>query len=111
MPLELNVLREGESRQDIEWTWNTMSAIYTAAIKDSRPDWEYADGKTFGAIPEGSFVDFSMTPVYYLKIPRCGLVQKGEQTLKRTYSFTNNDGETWLTLERGDVLTAWRSSK
>lgn len=110
MPLETQVLRNNKPRKDIVWDYHTLSCMYTAAIKETAPDYEYQDGKTFGELGDGEWVDFSMAPIYYLDIPKCPLVKRGEQTLLETHIFDKGEGKSLIFLP-GDTLTAWRSSK
>lgn len=116
MPLETQVLRGEEAlkiwalSEDGYWPLNCM---YTAAIKDSVPDRKGLiagdDEKTFGDLEDGEIIDFRMCPIYYLDIPGCPLIERGEQTLLNRYEFHN--GEHTITFEPGDVLQAWRSHK
>lgn len=102
MPLVVEILRKGKPLK-ITWDYFALSCMYTAAVKEAAPDTEYQEGKTFGDLPEGKYVDFSMTPIYYLDWP-VPLVKKGQQTLKRRHEFAEGK----LVLLPGDVLKAWR---
>ena len=101
MPLVTEIIRD-KKPLDIMWDYNVLSCMYTAAVKDAAPDIRVNDKLTFGEVPEGRFIDFSMVPIYYLTwdIP---LVKKGSQKLKRDYNFPGI-----VELKRGDVLRAWR---
>lgn len=103
MPLNIEVLRGGEARK-LSWDYFTLSCCYTAALKEGDPEFEYAEGKKFGELEEGQWVDFSMAPIYYLD-SKAPLLKNGRQVLHRTHKF----GE--LTLEAGDEIRAWRSYK
>ena len=104
MPLEVQVLRNNEP-VSLEWHYQTLSAIYTACIKEQKPEMEYAAGKTFGSLEPGEFIDFSMIPIYYLDIPEVPLVARGEQTLLESHVYD------WMTLMPGDRITARRVGK
>jgi hypothetical protein len=78
--------------------------MYTVAIKEGDPNYEYKPGKTFGELPEGEWIDFSMAPIYYLNT-KCKLQEKGKQVVKNRHTF----GE--LEFLPGDELHAWRSYK
>lgn len=112
MPLEVEVLRDGEPRQ-LSWDYFTLSCMYTVAIKEGAPNHKglLADDKTFGELKEGEWIDFSMVPIYYLDIPGCKLVEKGTQKVKRHHEFYDKDGNVVLEFEPGDVFRAWRSYK
>ena len=101
MPLVIKVTRN-EQPLKLTWDFNTLSAIYTACIKEQDPDQEYREGKTFGDIEAGHFVDFSMCPIYYLDMPKVPLVARGEQTLLHDHKYE------WMELKAGDRITAWR---
>lgn len=115
MPLNTEVLRFNpklqrlEPRKDIVWDYFALSAMYTVAVKEGAPKTEYQDGKCFGDLKEGQWVDFSMAPIYYLDWP-CKLIKKGEQIVKETHVF-NAGTENELEFRAGDVLRAWRSHK
>ncbi len=104
MPLEVQVIRNNEP-VSLDWHYETLSAIYTACIKEQNPDREYAPGKTFGSLETGQFIDFSMCPIYYLDMPKVPLVARGEQTLLESHVFE------WMELMPGDRITARRVSK
>lgn len=121
MPLETQVLRRnvkflpeherGWESVDHIWDYFTLSCMYTAAIKETAPDTPInGEVENFGELPEGAWVDFSLTPIYYLNIPECPLVSRGKQTLSRRHEFRYNDERT-VVFEAGDILKAWRSSK
>ena len=107
MPLVTEILRDGETLE-VRWDYYTLSCMYTAAVKEAAPFVEYQDGKTFGDLEEGKFVDFSMTPIYYLDWP-VPLVKKGKQVLKREHVFKISS-EREIVLKPGDILKAWRES-
>lgn len=113
MPLETEVRRNGEM-VSMEWDYFGLSAMYTAAVKEGAPEYEYEKGKTFGDLKDGQWVDFSMAPIYYLDI-NCDLVKKGSQVLKDRHRFQgrNADHEVVreVVLEPGDVLRARRVGK
>ena len=113
MPLEVEVLRDGEP-DNHTWDYFTLSCMYTVAIKETAPDTPVDSSnpliKSFADLPEGAWIDFSMTPIYYLDIPECPLVTRGKQTLKKRHEFRYDDERT-VVFEKGDVLHAWRSSK
>lgn len=104
MPLNVEVHRDGKPRTDIVWDYRSLSMIYTAAMKEGDPNYEYQKNKTFGSLEGGQWVDFSMTPIYYMK-SKAGLIKNGRQKLKKTHTFDT------LTLEAGDEIRAWRSHK
>lgn len=121
MPLEVEILRDGKPRI-LSWDYFTLSCMYTVAIKEGAPDHEglLSDGKTFGELEEGEWVDFSMVPIYYLDVPGCKLLEKGSQKVKNRHIFnrmrdSDEDGNPvepdLLVFEPGDVLRAWRSYK
>ena len=101
MPLVIKVVRNNEPLK-LTWDFQTLSAIYTACIREQDPEQEYAEGKTFGSIEEGHYVDFSMVPIYYLEMPKVPLVARGEQTLLSDHKFE------WMELKAGDRINAWR---
>lgn len=109
MPLNIEVWR-GDETVTLEWDWITLSCIYTACVQEAEPDREYNDGKTFGDIPEGKYVNFDMIPIYYLDW-NTPLVKKGQQTLQfdHTWKWTHEDEERVIELKAGDVVKAWRS--
>jgi hypothetical protein len=109
MPLNIRVIRNNETVSDFIWDGVMLSFCYTVAIKEQRPDFEYAEGKTFGDLPEGKFVDFSNAPIYYLTIPGCPLVERGEQTLLYDHSLESEDHMRQIHLKAGDRIEAWRS--
>lgn len=110
MPLITEILRNGETREDINWDYATLSCMYTVAVKEADPEQEYQPGKTYGNLEEGKYVDFSMTPIYYLDWPKVPLVSKGRQTVKKRHAFFEGT-EYELIFEPGDVLRAWREHK
>lgn len=105
MPLNTQVTRNGKAVK-LEWSEYTLYCMYTAAFIDADPAYELASGKTFGDLEPGEHVEF-MYGVYYIDAPKVPLVSKGQQTLKRTYSFNNGE----LVFRRGDVLSAYRSHR
>ena len=109
MPLETQIFRNGKARKDIVWDYFTLSCMYTVAIKESAPEYEYQEGKSFGELNDGEWIDFSMAPIYYLDIPNCPLVARGEQTLLETHVFDRGEGKSLIFLP-GDTLSAYRSS-
>jgi hypothetical protein len=109
MPLETQVFRNNVPRKDIVWDFFTLSCMYTVAIKEAAPEYEYQEGKKFGDLEDGEWIDFSMAPIYYLDIPKCPLVKRGEQTLLETHTFDRGEGKSLIFLP-GDRLTAYRSS-
>lgn len=114
MPLELQVLRNGEPRT-ISWGYFHLNCIYTTAIKEGAPDYKGLiagdEEKTFGGLEDGQYIDFSMCYIYGLDIPGVDLIQRGRQIVKERHKYVDSfDGEVFV-LEPGDVLTAWRSSK
>lgn len=122
MPLETEVLRDGEAREDIGWDYFALSCMYTVAIKEGAPNHKglLKDDKTFGELEDGEWIDFSMTPIYYLEVPGCKLVTHGSQKVRNRHVFNRNaetdkDGNPiepdLLIFEPGDVLRAWRSHK
>ena len=110
MPLATEIKRDGETLNP-PWGWDyfTLSCMYTAAVKEAAPETEYQDGKTFGDLPEGIYVDFAWTPIYYLDwdIP---LIKKGQQILKQEHRFQRTRDHDFV-LKPGDVLRAWREYK
>lgn len=122
MPLNTEVLRDGKPRTDIAWDYFALSCMYTVAIKEGAPDHVglLRDEMTFGDLEEGQWIDFSMTPIYYLEVPGCKLIEKGSQKVKNRHVFNRNRTEDdegnpiepdLLIFEPGDVLQAWRSYK
>lgn len=103
MPLNTQILRNDEPLE-VTWDYKTLSIMYTVAFIEGDPKYEYQEGKTFGSLEEGQWIDFSMCPIYYLK-SKCGLVKNDRQVLKKRHVFDT------LTLEPGDVLTAYRSHR
>jgi len=106
MPLNTRIERDGEVlKLEGGWTWFALSAFMTAAFKEDSPDMEYDDGKTFGQLAEGYWVDFSMAPIYYMEGAR--VITRGCQTLRYDHHF-EGPGQV-LDLKQGDVLIAYRS--
>lgn len=112
MPLVVEVKRGGEIRDDIVWDYFALSCMYTVAIKEGAPNHVglLKDNKTFGELEDGQYIDFSMTPIYYLDVPGCKLVETGTQKVKNHHEFHRGDG-TVLAFAPGDILRAWREHK
>jgi hypothetical protein len=112
MPLNTQVTRNGKiHKPESGWTGLGLSCFLTVAIKDALPQWEYREGKRIGDIEEGQFVDFTMSPVYYMDID-VPLWKKGTQTLMRDHTFgpfKDEDGEFTVFYKKGDVLSMYRS--
>jgi hypothetical protein len=89
-----------------------LNAIYTAAMAEADPEGKVNDDYTWGTLPPGWVVDWSMAPIYYMD--GCPLLEEGSQKLKYNHTYTTkreNGTYRRLVLKQGDVLTAWRSSK
>jgi hypothetical protein len=80
--------------------------MYTAALKEGDPELEFTEGKNFGGLPDGEWVDFSWVPIYYLK-SKAPLIRYGKQTLLQRHVFDLGDDKKFV-LKPGDVLRAWR---
>lgn len=113
MPLNTQIIRKGKSLK-VSWDYHTLSAMYTAAIKEGAPDYPgliASDAeKTFGDLDEGEYIWFGDCYIYGLEIPGCDLTEKGEQTLTESHTFKFPEGAS-LTLLPGDILSAYRSHK
>lgn len=123
MPLNTEIIRDGKTvtPPDWRWTWYGLNAFITAAFADTKPteDLKKADRQDQVVYKEARnaanshiAIDFSVTPIYYIR--GCLLLTKGEQILRRDYTFTaeEDDGEEHTyELKEGDVLKAFRSSK
>jgi len=108
MPLNTEIERNGEALK-LCWGDFHLNAMYTAAIKESAPDTPLEGGGKVGD-ESCKILNFIMG-VYYLHIPGCPLVERGEQTLLYQHEFVDPyDGEVFELLP-GDVLRAWRSYK
>ena len=112
MPLETQIERSGKTLH-VRWGYFHLNAMYTAAIKESVPNKKGLiagdEEKTFGELADGELINFGDCYIYGLSIPGCPLVERGEQTLLQTHTFTDTyDGEVF-TLKPGDILRAWRS--
>jgi hypothetical protein len=110
MPLNTQVKR-GKKIVRIERGWDhaTLSCFLTACIQEQYPDWEYQKGKAITALEShGKFVDFSMSPIYYMDMP-VDIWKKGVQKLTRDHKFGPfADGST-VEFKKGDVLRMWRN--
>ena len=110
MPLNLEVLRKGERVRYRPFDYFVLSAVYTAAMKEVAPDGYVNDDYTWGTLPEGSVVDWSNLPIYYME--GCPLLEEGRQGLKQAHRFVKTDanGKTRkVAFRKGDELHAWRS--
>src|SRR5678809_1502051 len=109
MPLNIRVIRNNETVSDFIWDGVMLSFCYTVAKKQQRIDFKYAAWKTFSDLPECKFVYTSNAPIYYLTIPGCPLVERGEQTLLYDHSLESEDHMRQIHLKAGDRIEAWRS--
>jgi hypothetical protein len=108
MPLNTEVHRNGKLLK-LNWDYTTLSCMMTAAFKEEFPEEEFAEGRTYGSLKEGQWVDFTYSPLYYID-PAPSVLSKGRQTLKNRHVFQIAEDEE-LVFEAGDVLRAWRSHK
>ena len=117
MPLVTKIVRNGKTHKP-EGGWDdfSLSCFYTAAYVEAAPDRIINDMDekklTYGDLVDGQWVDFSMSPIYYMD--GCPLVEEGEQKLERAHFFraTYRDGtERTLKFNKGDILKAWREHK
>lgn len=118
MPFVTSIERDGERlKEEWPWTWYGLNAFITAAFADTtRSELPKSDRQTREAYDEARnaanshiAIDYSVTGIYYIR--GCLLLTKGEQTLKRAYSFKGPDrdgNEFMYELREGDVLKAHR---
>lgn len=108
MPLVTEIIRNGNVvTEGVVWDYPMLSIFLTTALKEDCPEEEYNKDKTYGDLPEGAWVDFSMSSIYYLDT-KCNL-WKGSHTVKDTHTyFQDTDRE--FTFLPGDVLKMWRES-
>lgn len=111
MPLVLRIERGGKTVKT-GWDYFALSCIYTAAMKEASPETRINDEFTYGTVPDGSWVDWSLYPIYYMD--GCPLLEAGYQVLGQDHVFetTYENGEHRVfELKRGDKLVAYRESK
>lgn len=109
MPLVISVTR-GFDQLSLFWDEFTLGCIYTAALIEGDPEFEYQPGKRIGSLPPGNWIDFSMSPIYYLAT-KAPLVKQGFQALKHDHSFHGEPVEghiRTLELKAGDILRQHR---
>jgi len=112
MPLNTQVLRKGKPVH-MSWDGLTLSCFLTTALKETDPEFEYQEGKTFGELPDGEWVNFGMSPIYYLAT-KSPLWHHGEITLTSDhhYEFVYDDGEKGeADFKAGDKFIMYRSHK
>ena len=105
MPLNTQILRNGENFNPGGWDFFALSCIFTAAFQEADPDGEYAEGRTWDSIEEPQWVDFSAAPIYAMG--GCPLLEVGEQVLEADHKY---ESDRVIELKAGDKLRAWRSS-
>lgn len=111
MPLALRIEREGKTVKT-SWDYFVLSCLYTAAMKEASPETVINDEFTYGTLPEPRWVDWSLSPIYYMD--GCPLLEKGYQVLEQDHTFetTYEDGEHRVfELKKGDALVAHRESR
>jgi hypothetical protein len=112
VPLNLQVLRNDKPVKFRPFDGFVLNAVYTAAMAEADPDGDVNDDYTWGSLPKGKVVDWTNLPIYYME--GCPLLEEGRQELKENHTFTGkrmDDTNRRVILKKGDVLTAWRSSK
>lgn len=112
MPLEIQVIRKGKPVQ-LLWDDVTLSCVLSAALQESDPELEYQPGKRFGDLKADEWVDFRMSPIYYLDT-KSPLWKKGTLTLNQAHSFFVLNPEPTrkpIVLQSGDRIEMWRSHK
>jgi len=115
MPLNTQVLRDGEPVKGLPWSGflgETMLNIFlTVGLKEGDPELEYNEGKTFGELEPPDFVNVAWSGVYYIDT-KASLWKEGKQTLSRDYTFEwGPEVEFRVELKKGDVLRMWRDYK
>jgi hypothetical protein len=106
MPLVTEVTRKGKT-VPYDWDFTVLSAMLTAAAKESCPEQEFNTGRKFSDLEDGQFVDFSWLPIYYLSW-NITVLKKGRQVLKNDHTFGTGDHK--IEFKAGDVLKAHRES-
>jgi len=110
MPLNVEVHRDGKP-VELNWDGQCLSFFLTTALKESDPELEYQDGKTFGSLTDGEWVDFGWNPIYYLNT-KSPLWSVGELTLTGDHSYPRNkDGSEPVEFKAGDKFIMYRSYK
>jgi hypothetical protein len=115
VPLNIQVER-GKKLVQLYWDDLTLNCVLTAALKEGDPDLEYQEGRTFGNIEGGKFVNLVYTGIYYIDT-KCPLWKQGEMTLGSEHRWEfgdpQDDGDSdkyrLIELKPGDKIKMWRS--
>lgn len=108
MPFNIEV-RRGDKKLKTQWDFFVLSCCLTAAYKEDAPDRYVNDDVKYGDIPDGTWVDFSMAPIYLMD--GCSLLELGTQTLHNDHSFESvfpNQELRQFELKKGDIINCWR---
>jgi len=110
MPLNTQVIRNGKPFE-MRWDGQSLSIFLTTALIETDPEFEYQDGKTFGDLKPGEWVDFGWSPIYYLAT-KSPLWHLGEITLTSDHKYIlTKDGSEILEFKAGDKFVMYRSYK
>lgn len=121
MPLETEVLRNGERVNMWNGRWHELSAFMTVALIEECPDYKFNDTETVAdlgtieidGVTYEKIINFDNAYVYGLDIP-CGLFKEGHQVLTADHIFYSEARDkpgvpAPIEFKAGDTIRMWRS--